>query len=1111
MVLATQKVSVQFSEGIDQKTDGKLVVPGKLLALENGVFKKLGTISLRDGLSSLPTTIVGSSTTRIDSASALAAFKDEKILFAKDTLYSNIESLDRWKNRGKAHSYNFKNVPLIKNAYQQSQPSINTSFGITVLAYADSRGGVRGSIFDESTGAYLLSDASISATGSKPTVIASGIYLYVFYLEGSSLKYQRVATANPVAFTDTATVKNDVDTDNHYDVTSFNNSMLCTYHKNTNVIQVFYIDSSGSANPSGFPAEFSIAEEAKNSLTILNFDDSRFFVAYHNNTAGVRVFSRLSDFSVAFAPATLEAITTSNVINITGARSAASTVQWFYEVSATSTYNQYTRTNTSSTTGTIGTAADFVRSVGLATKAFNYGSDYNIYVNCIHESSLQATYFTFNGSGEVVGRFQALEGGSLNTFAKLPAVIAFSTGMYVSVVQKKNRVETQANVTNYLKGINRVTFDFTNRNVFQSEVLGENLHFIGGQLNDYDGVSPVENNFSLYPENFTAEGQNFTITVTQQGSGGAPEINSILCPAGDKITGGEYFNISSALDATLNYVWFRKDGVGVDPAPGGRVGLGPVLVLSTDTGAQVATKLAAILDASADYVCPAPAAGVSTIVCTNAANGNSTDAANVTVGNGVTGSIAAGTYGYKVIYHWEDQKGQIHRSATSVNVSVTTVGSNQVVILVIPTLRITRKTLVTIQVYRTTTLGVVYYRLTSLASPLFNSTTVDTVVYRDTAADASITGNEIIYTQGGILDNYPCPPINFIANFGNRLWAITDEPNKLSYSKDYVTGEGVAFNPDLEKIIDPAGGDLVAIRALDDKMIIFKRSLIRGFAGQGPDNAGNNENFTSDDLITTDVGCIEPRSVVLYDNGILFKSAKGIYSLGRSLDLKYIGAPVEDFNSQNITSAVLVDSVNQVRFTTDAGVTLVYDYFFNQWSTFENYEAVDAINWGETYYYAKSNGTVRQETTGTFTDNGAHIPLFISTAWFKFDVVSGFQRIYEIIFLGKYQSSHKVSVDIYYDYQEVVSQTVTWEPDNVINVSTYGSGATYGSDDPYGGSSDTTWQFRIKPKRQQCQSIRFDIRSLPGSSNGEGFSITDISFTVGVQKTLHKAKATKSL
>lgn len=1110
MALATQKVSVQFSEGIDQKTDGKLVVPGKLLALVNGVFKKLGRISLRDGLQSLSNRLAGS-TERIEQGSALGEFKEEKLLFAQNNLYSRIDSIERWQSRGLIHSYNFKNVLLIKNAYQQSQPSICSMSGITVVAYADTRGGVRGSIIDEATGAYLVNDVQISASGSKPQIVSAGIYLFVFYVEGASLKFKRVPFGNPTSFQDETTVKSDVDSDNHFDVINFNDNMVCAYHNTSNNVILLYIDQQGSPNPTGFPGEVTIAEEAKNCLSVVNFDNTAVFVAYHNNSAGVRVFARNADFSVLFAPATLEAITASNVINITGAKSATNTVKWFYEVSATQTYNQYTRTNTVTGAGTIGTAADFVRSIGLASKAFNYGPNNTIYLNGIHESTLQATYFTFDGAGNVIGAFNQLNAGSLHTFSKLPDVKEVSSGVWITACQQKTRVETQNNVTNYLKGINRVTFDFTNRNVFQSALLGENLHIIGGSLADYDGVSPVENNFTLFPENFTAEGQAFSITVTQQGSGGAPEINTIVCPAGDRITGGEYFNISSAGDATLNYVWFTKDGAGVDPAPGGRTALGPVAVLSTDTGFQVATKLAAILDASANYACPAPASGVSTIVCTNSANGASTDAANVTVGNGVTGSIAAGTYGYKIIYHWEDVKGQIHRSATSINVSATTVGSNQVVVLVIPTLRVTRKNLVTIQVYRTVASGTVYYRLTSISSPLFNNKTVDVVTYRDTVADASITSNEIIYTQGGILDNFPCPPINFIANFNNRLWAITDQPNLLAFSKDYLPGEGVAFHPALTKTIDPAGGDLTAILAMDDKLVVFKRSLIRAFVGSGPDNAGNNSNFTTDELVTSDAGCIEPRSVVLFDQGMLFKSAKGIYMLSRSLSLQYIGAPVEDYNSQNITSAVVVKDVNQVRFTTDDGVTLVYDYFFNTWDVFENYEAVDGVNWENGYHYLRSDGIVRKETTGTFTDDGAHIPLFISTAWFKFDAIQGFQRIYEVEFLGEYVSSHKVSIDIYYDYSEVSAQTVTWNPDTVINTSTYGSVSPYGSESVYGGSADTTWQFRIKPKRQLCQSIRFDIRSLPGSTIGEGFSITDISFLVGVQKTLHKTRSGKSL
>lgn len=62
--------------------------------------------------------------------------------------------------------------------------------------------------------------------------------------------------------------------------------------------------------------------------------------------------------------------------------------------------------------------------------------------------------------------------------------------------------------------------------------------------------------------------------------------------------------------------------------------------------------------------------------------------------------------------------------------------------------------------------------------------------------------------------------------------------------------------------------------------------------------------------------------------GIMYKSNKGIYLLNRSLQVDYIGSPVEDYNSQNITSADLIQDKNRRRFLTSSGVTLVYDYYF---------------------------------------------------------------------------------------------------------------------------------------------------------------------------------------
>jgi len=65
------------------------------------------------------------------------------------------------------------------------------------------------------------------------------------------------------------------------------------------------------------------------------------------------------------------------------------------------------------------------------------------------------------------------------------------------------------------------------------------------------------------------------------------EITKITCNAASTLSGGEYFNAYST--STPFYVWYTVDGVGTDPAPGGKTGI-LVEVDGTDTNAEVAQK-----------------------------------------------------------------------------------------------------------------------------------------------------------------------------------------------------------------------------------------------------------------------------------------------------------------------------------------------------------------------------------------------------------------------------------------------------------------------------------------------------------------------------------------
>jgi flagellar hook protein FlgE len=110
-----------------------------------------------------------------------------------------------------------------------------------------------------------------------------------------------------------------------------------------------------------------------------------------------------------------------------------------------------------------------------------------------------------------------------------------------------------------------------------------------------------------------AAGSAGNITVRLEDPATA-EVSSVTCTAAG-LADNQYFTLNSP--ATSYYVWYDVDGGGVDPAPGG-TGIA-VNLLSTDTAAQVATKVAAAIDAVGDFSAPAPAG--TTITITNASTG----------------------------------------------------------------------------------------------------------------------------------------------------------------------------------------------------------------------------------------------------------------------------------------------------------------------------------------------------------------------------------------------------------------------------------------------------------------------------------------------------------
>lgn len=471
------------------------------------------------------------------------------------------------------------------------------------------------------------------------------------------------------------------------------------------------------------------------------------------------------------------------------------------------------------------------------------------------------------------------------------------------------------------------------------------------------------------------------------------------------------------------------------------------------------------------------------------------------------GALANGVYGYAVCREWFDRKGLRHRSAPTL-ASITVTGANNTVTLTIDGAALgcradyyngfrPREQIV---VYRTAPNLTIYYRQTTLAAhpatqvcdPM--ATTGISVVDDATGFGAT---NEILYTVSGELPNDPPPSATHLALHKNRLWvAGGEDPRKVYYTKEQIAGEPAQFSLDLYVLVRDYG-EITALASLDDALIVFKRSAIFAIFGDGPNARGVDGEFSAPQLVTTDAGCRDSRSLVRTPDGVIFQSDRGLYLLDRARQVSYIGAPVETTEAGvACTSAVLVPSKNQVRITTAEGI-MVYDYAWKKWSTASYLGTVrSAVVSRQTYYWAAQSaltgGGIVFAEQSTYLDDGAYYSLTITSPWFSLDALQGVHRLWYVHCLGERRSAHRVKLEVGYNYDS--AWATLYHPTEAVV---------------------TAWpreQFRAHLPRQSEQAWRFRWSDTAPAvvGSGEGFAGIAFGLEYGTEQASVRLPAAQS-
>lgn len=498
------------------------------------------------------------------------------------------------------------------------------------------------------------------------------------------------------------------------------------------------------------------------------------------------------------------------------------------------------------------------------------------------------------------------------------------------------------------------------------------------------------------------------------------------------------------------------------------------------------------------------------------------------------GSTNTSAYFYQVTYEWTDNQGNAYRSAPSIPISVTTTGSGTTgsITVNVPTLRLTYKTAnpVKIVIYRWSVAQQVYYQTTSITAPVLNDTTTDSIQFVDTNSDATILGNNIIYTNGGVVEDTNGPASNVFTLFDTRFWLVdAEDRNLLWYSKQVIENTPVEMSDLFTFYVAPtqaaqgSTGPITALAPMDDKLIIFKANAIYYINGTGPDNTGANNQYSQPIFITSTVGCNNQSSIVFQPSGLMFQSEKGIWLLGRDLQTTYIGAGVEEFNASIVQSAVNVPETNQVRFTLNTGQTLMFDYYYNQWGTFVGIPAISSCVFQSLHTFLNSFGQVYQENPGSYVDGSNPVLIGFTTAWFNLAGLQGYQLAHFFYLLGEYITPFKLQMGIAYNYNPAPIQTSLISPTNFASV--YG-GATlnpddgtdsqspYGQTSPYGGPSNVL-NWRVFLIKHRCQSLQISLQEVYDSSfgiaPGEGLTLSGINLVYSAKKGFRPISAQHSI
>lgn len=1159
MPISSETLPIILSGGIDSKAAPEVVQPPRLLDLVNCTFDRPGMLKKRPGTAPLGTG--APSTGRV-----LHTHDGLPLVQTPTALYAYAPGPATWTSKGACFALGSTSKTVAQAARGVDLGDVAVSSPVVVTAWRDKGSGLVYALTqDATTGAIVRSAEALSSLAATHLcAIAQDGAVLVLWTDSGGLKGRRLAASSPGSGWGSIVTINSS--------SAYSGAMAlaaCTGPAGTVNVAVRRAASGTANNQLIYVNTTTLAATSTATFgTSYTTASGAFVMAWDSAHSRVLLLSEefVGELHAWVYSSTHVAVGDVKVLDLGPAIVKTASACWNgtgWSVWAGVHPNPLADPKTSYVmVGTVkadGTAVD----VALSTVAYGvtvasqavYVSGYSTGLAWVlQHTGQQSAYYLMTASGTLIGKALALQAaddpnlrGTTSTGAQSPALPALVTSgtHYLSVLGLSTTDDLGASVA--LRALALADLDPTIRP--HSAPQGQSLFIPGSLPQLYDGQALAEAGFLLFPE-FTATDASVTGQVVCE--------QVLLAWAGvvARLVGDQRVPTQKN-GRVYEVINAGTTGIGEPTWP---TTIGATVIDGTVTwrcvGYYVHAWAAGVTVAAGDMVRPTTRNGYWYTTTGGGTTAGGEPTWPTTIGATVTdnsvtwtcvgllgrGAQGAGTRSYRACYEWTDAKGQTHRSAPSLALSVaSTISSSGASAVTVDTLRLTTKTGVRVVLYRTDNGGTTYRPVASVPNDTSRSsvTIIDSVsdtpaafwapstAYAvgdrvaalstpgiqgrcttagtssgaepawPTALDSTVTDGGVtwtieqgakgltpIYTTGGLgeeLENFPPPPCTMAASWQQRLYlaGLETSPAAIAIGKAGATSFP-GWSPALVYPLDPAGGAITAIAAMDEKLAAFRRTRIGIVAGSPPNDLLNGSTLQSA-MLPLDQGALSMDGVTPAAEGVYFASARGIHLLTRGTALEYVGAPVEGaLGSGTIYGCQTMSGQTQVRWVYTSGV-LVLDTLTGQWARHSGLTPVDMTLYGDLAVYIDgTQSTVTIETPASWLDGSTAVAQSIETPWIQPAGPLAWIRALHLYVLGTLKDACQWRLEVYRDGGET---TAIQHIDTVLTSAITDDGA-------YGSSGS----LRLELSHGLCRSMKFKlIETFDADVSTEGMAWSQVS------------------